>query len=406
MRGPAYDPPVDVEVRSPATDGEVERIAEIFRRSFNAGEEVVARLVERADRSRIVAAFVGGEPVAATRVRPFGVFLGGRRVALGGYSPVAVAAEHRGRGLGRLVSTAPLPSMRERGEGLAGLYPASTRLYRGAGFEVAGTWSERSIVTRQLLTLPPAPEVEVRRATRDDLPAIADCYRRYAPSRHGHLDRPDEWWTEILRDDFADRHVYVVDGEGGSVTAYLRYRHLPAAVDYTIRVDEVVASTAAHTCALWRLVGSSSTQAATTAFAAPPEHPLVLLLPEQDDRPAPMLQTEIRPMMRVVDAPVAVGERGFPDVVTAAVDLDLADPDCPWHEGRWRLVVEGGAGVLERGGTGSVRLGPRGLAPLFTGYAGATALAAAGLVDADRRADLATLDAVFAGPPPFCPDAY
>lgn len=393
-------------MRCPQTDGEVEQVGTMFAQAFNAGEDVVRRLVERADRSRIVAAFVGGAPVAATQVRPFGVFLGGRRVALGGYSPVAVAPEHRGRGLGRLVSIAPLAAMRDRGEGLAGLYPASTRLYRGAGFEVAGTWTERSIATRQLLSLPRASGVVARRATAADRPAVEACYARVAPTRHGHLDRPADWWAETLWDELASRHVYVVDGEDGTVAAYVNYRHVPAAVDYDVGVTEVVATTAEHACALWRLVGSSSTQAATTWFRAPPEHPLVLLLPEQDDKPAARYPSEIRPMLRVVDAPVAVAERGFPVAVRGAVDLELADPDCPWHEGRWRLVVEGGEGRLERGGTGAVRLGPRGLAPLFSGYAGATALAAVGLLGADRPPDLAVLDAMVAGPPPFCPDSY
>lgn len=393
-------------MRTPRSDGEVEQIGRLFRQSFNAGEDVVGRLVAEADRERILAAFVGGRPVAATQVRPFGVFLGGGRVAMGGYSPVAVAPEHRGRGLGRLVSAAPFPSMRDRGEGLAGLYPASTRLYRGVGFEIAGTWTERTIATAQLLTLPRARDVVVRPATRDDLPAVVACYDRVAPGRHGHLDRPPRWWRHILGDVFDDRLVYVVDGDDGRVEAYVTYRHVPAAVDYTIRVDEVVAATAEHTCALWRLVGSSSTQALTTTFAAPPEHPLVLLLPEQYDRPVAPAAAGIRPMMRVVDAPVAVSERGFPAGVRAAVDLEVADPDCPWHDGRWRLVVEDGSGRLERGGGGAVRLGPNGLSCLFSGYAGASALSAVGLLAADRPADLAALDAVFAGPPPFHPDEY
>jgi predicted acetyltransferase len=397
---------VTTEVRTPGNDSEVERIGAMFAQAFDAGEDVVRRLVERADRSRIVAAFVDGAPVAATQVRPFGVFLGGRRVPLGGYSPVAVAPEHRGRGLGRLVSVAPLAAMRERGEAVAGLYPASTRLYRGAGFEVAGTWSERSVATRALLSLPRAPGVVARRATVDDRAALEACYARVAPTRHGHLDRPAGWWDETLWDDFRASHVYVVDGADGGVAAYVRYRHVPAAVDYDLGVHEVVATSADHACALWRIVGSSSTQAATTWFRAPPEHPLVLLLPEQDDKPVARYPSELRPMMRVVDAPAAVAARGFPAVVRAAVDLELADPDCPWHEGRWRLVVDGGEGRLEPGGTGAVRLGPRGLAPLFSGYAGATALSVAGLVAADRPSDLATLDAVFAGPPPFCPDSY
>lgn len=397
---------MNAEVRAPATDGELEEVAHVFRRSFNGTQELFDEFLATADRDRVAVAFVDGRVAAATNVLPFGVFLGGGRVGVGGYSPVAVAPEHRGRGLGRLVSAAPFADLRERGEPLAGLFPASTRLYRGVGFEVAGTWTERQITSRLLLGLPPAPGVVVRRAGPDDLAAVTDCYDRIAPSRHGYLDRPGSWWRRVAGDGADDRHLYVVDGQGGSVDAYVLYRHVPAAVDSTIKVREVIAATAEHACALWRLVGSSSTQATTTSFAAAPEHPLVLLLPEQDDRPAPAQVPEIRPMYRVVDLPAAVAARGFPAGLRATVDLELADAWCPWHEGRWRLVVEGGSGRAERGGAGTVRLGPNGLAPLFTGYAPASTLAAVGLLGGAGDAPLAALDAAFAGPPPFCPDTW
>lgn len=404
LRCPSVTTPV---VRPPETDDELRECIRIAARGFNSplDDKSIDEWLPRLHRDRSLAVFDGGLAVAWAQVRPFGQFFGGRRVAMGGYSPVVVAPEARGHGYGSIVTAAHYPHLRERGEVIAGLYPAQTQLYRGNGFEVAGAHTYRSVPTRSLQKLRPSGAVTIRRGGADDLAAVKACYRRFATTQDGWLDRPEVWWTGRIfePDKLHEQHLYVVDGEGGELAGYLRYTHRKAKPHgYTIVVEDLCAEDLEVALAFYRLIGSSSTQAELAQVAGPPEHPLLLLLPDQD------LTTtdEIRWMLRVVDAPGAVAARGFPAAVRATVDLDLTDRQCDWNAGRWRLTVEDGSGVLEKGGDGDVSLSINALSCLYSGYGSPTVLRQSGLISSGSARGLADLGAAFAGPTPSIADFY
>ena len=399
-------PPV---LRAPESDDEWRQCYRIAAQGFDGPRTTEAEdeQLPKFHRDRCIAAFVGDDVAAWSQVRPFGQFFGGRCVPMGGFSPVVTAAEHRGHGYGSMVTAAQYPAMRERGEVISGLYPAQTQLYRGNGFEVAGVYAYRTFPTRSLHHLRPSGSVTVRKGTVDDLPAIKDCYRRYAATQDGWLDRPDVWWDNILpaKDVGTEQFLYVVDGPDGELRGYVRYRHgkvTPPAHGYTMQVSELCTEDAEVALAFWRLIGTSSTQSEHVRAAGPPEHPLLLLLPDQDMKTT----DEIRWMLRVVDAPGAIAARGFPTAVRATVDLDLADRQCDWNGGRWRLTVEGGTGVLEKGGGGDVRLTINAFSALYSGYASATTLRQTGLLTGGDPTSWSALTAVFAGPTPSIADFY
>lgn len=394
---------MSIEVRNPTSDEELDGIWAMLCRAFNFPREDT-RFVEQADTDRILAVFVDDEPVAASQIRPFGQWFGGRRVGLGGYSPVGVAPEHRGRGYGSQVTAGQYADLRRRGEVIAGLYPASTHLYRKVGFELAGARVQRSIPARNLQTLPRAPGTVVRRGSLDDAEAVRACYDAVAAGSHGFLDRPDAWWDRVLTRDFDKKHLYVVEGEDGRIVGYVLYRHGPPPRDwgYRIEVDELITDDHQAALALWHTIGSSSTMVHEVRTFGPPEHPLLLLLPEQD------LETrlELRWMLRIVDAPAAIAARAYPSSADATVDVDLTDRQCDWNQGRWRLATSGGEARLEPGGSGAVRLGIGALASLYAGYASSRRLAAAGLVSGATPSDLDALDAIFSSPEPWLVDFY
>ena len=392
-------------VRAPETDDEWRECIRIAARGFNGplDDASVDEWLPKLHRDRGLAVFVGELAVAWSQIRPFGQFFGGRSVPMGGFSPVVVAPEHRGHGYGSVVTAAQFPLMRERGEVISGLYPAQTQLYRGNGFEIAGAYTYRTVPTRSLQKLRPSGHVAIRRAGSDDLPAIKDRYRRFAATQEGWLDRPDVWWDRIFEPGkLHEQHLYVVDGAEG-IDAYLRYRHREAKPHgYTIVVEELCAEDPDVALALWRLVGSSSTQAELAQVPGAPEHPLLLQLPDQD------LTTtdEIRWMLRIVDAPGAIAARGYPPAVRATVDLDVADRQCDWNAGRWRLVVDDGSASLERGGDGDVALSINALSCLYSGYGSPTLLRQAGLIRGGTDRALSDLAATFSGPTPSIADFY
>lgn len=397
------------EVRAPETDDEVRECIRIAARGFNSplDDASVDEWLPKIHRDRSLVAMVGDDVAAWSQVRPFGQFLGGRCVPMGGFSPVVVAPEHRGRGLGSVVTAAQYPLMRDRGEVISGLYPAQTQLYRGNGFEVAGVYTYRTVPTRSLQKLRPAGHVTIRRGGADDLDAIKACYRRFAATQEGWLDRPEVWWTNRIFPEgkLHEQHLYLVDSEAGDgeLAGYLRYTQRAAKPHgYTIVVEELCAEDPDVALALWRLIGSSSTQAEQARVPGPPEHPLLLQLADQD------LKTtdEIRWMLRVVDAAGAIAARGYAPAVRASVDLELADRQCDWNAGRWRLTVEDGSGVLEKGGGGDVALSINALSCLYSGYGSPVVLRQAGLISSGSTRALADLGAIFSGPAPSIADFY
>ena len=289
-------------IRAPESEDEWKQCFRLAAQGFGGAitPEAEAEQLPKFHRDRCLAVIVGDDVAAWSQVRPFGQFFGGRRVEMGGFSPVVTAAEHRGHGYGSMVTAAQFPLMRERGEVISGLYPAQTQLYRGNGFEVAGVYAYRTFPSRSLHHLRPSGAVTLRKATADDLPAIKDCYRRYATTQDGWLDRPDVWWDNILPADKigAEQFVYVVDGPDGSVVGYVRYGHgkvPPPGHGYTIQVSEVCAEEPDVALAFWRMIGTSSTQAEHVRASGAPEHQLLLVLPDQDLRTT----DEIRWMLRV-----------------------------------------------------------------------------------------------------------
>jgi predicted acetyltransferase len=396
-------------LRAPESEDEWRQCYRIAAQGFDGPRtpEAEDEQLPKFHRDRCLAAFVGGEMAAWSQVLPFGQFFGGRRLPMGGFSPVVTAAEHRGRGLGSMVTTAQYPLMRDRGEVISGLYPAQTQLYRGNGFEVAGVATYRTFPTRSLHHLRAAGAVHVRSATADDLPAIKDCYLRFAATQDGWLDRPEFWWENVLpaKDVGTDQFVYVVDGPDGTLAGYVRYRHAkvpPPGHGYTMQVAEMCTEEPDVAVAFWRLIGTSSTQSEHVRATGPPEHPLLLLLPDQDLRTT----DEIRWMLRVIDAPGAIAARGFPAGVRATVELDIGDRHCDWNGGRWRLTVEDGAGSLEKGGDGDVRLSINALSALFSGYASATTLRHTGLLTGGSTTSDSALRAMFSGPTPSIVDFF
>ena len=222
---------------------------------------------------------------------------------MGGFSPVAVLPEFRGRGLGRAVTAGQFAAMREQGEVISGLFPASQALYRSVGFEIAGSYVLRRFPASEIGRIRPTRPVEVRRGLAADVAAIHRCQEHLAPGRDGTLRRDPSWWERRLPSDLDGVVVYVVDDAArpGELAGYAIYRHGPGPrpYDYTVVVTEVLADDPDVVQALWRVVGSSGSQAPWVEVVGPAEDDLFLLLDSTDPV---AVRNEIRWMLRLVDA--------------------------------------------------------------------------------------------------------
>ena len=102
----------------------------------------------------------GGRLVGAARYYDMRQYWLGRPVPMAGVGGVKVAPEARGQGIGRALMQELLRAMTERGFLLSVLYPATARLYRWRGWELAGGNYRADVPGRSLGSLlPPDPEV-------------------------------------------------------------------------------------------------------------------------------------------------------------------------------------------------------------------------------------------------------
>ncbi|HXK21438.1 MAG TPA: GNAT family N-acetyltransferase [Myxococcota bacterium] len=363
----------------------------------------------RIDPLRATGAFDGARLVAMTYAHGFGQFFGGRAVPMGGLASVAVVPDRRGEGLAKQVCTAALRAMRERGEAISSLYPATTSLYRALGWEVAGHYTWSKLAPAALHALPAPARRTLRPASVTELPALRACYARVAYGSPGYLERSDAWW-ERLASLWRERSIYVATSEDGGVDGYLVYAQQDGEYSglggpFRIAVRELIAATRDAGLALWRLLGGWSSQVSDLFLVGPVDDGLLLLSPQQAVQPL----AQLRWMTRIVDAVGAVAARGFAGAIDVEVTLELRDATLRENDGAFVLRVHKGQGELVRAARAPAeapRLAIGAFASLYTGFADTGRLARAGLLEGGTESALTALDAAFAGPAPTCQDEF
>jgi predicted acetyltransferase len=394
---------IDVRV---ATEVELPAFAALREQGYAipAGlrEAWVEQMVTTGRTERLLGAYRDGRLVGMLNVLAFEQWFGGRAVPMGGVASVVVAPEERGLGIAPRLLTRALELMAERGEAISTLGPATSWVYRKAGWEHGGLYAVATVRTADLVAFPAGSERE-RRAVDADRDAIIAAYHRVAPTRPGFLARPAWLWDERLNP-APHRYVYVVEREG-QVDGYVSYSQATATRGYTVWVDDLVAIHGETERALWRHLGAHVAQADRITVAGVPLDSLAMLLPEQTIRP---LGQQVW-MTRIVDAPGAIARRAYPSGVRADVSFRLIDPLIAANDGCWRLVIEDGVGALERlAGTAEpeASITVNGLASLYTGWSTTAVLMASETAHGISPTVGATLDAIFSSRTPVMCDDF
>lgn len=394
-----------MEIRA-LRESDLEQAWALDHDAFRVPSQRKPHFLRFAEPARWIGAFDAGRLVAATGAHAFGQFFGKRSVPMAGVHSVSVVPERRGQGLAREVMTPLLHAMRERGEVISSLFPAVTRLYRGLGWEIAGSYLWRSVAPRSLGSLERPAKGRLRPGGAADLERLRACYTRFAAAQNGQVDRSENWWRRLV-ELWDERSVFVAEGQGGEVEGYVVYQQLDgewSAIGgpFRIAVYDLVAVTRDASLALWRLLGSWASQATQIVYRGPAEDPLLLLLPEQELS----VVAEIRWMTRVVDARGAVAARGFSPGIEVEVPFELRDALLAENRGHFVLRVRDGRGQLEPGGRGGPSLAIGAFSSLYTGWASVEMLRRAGQLEGGSDAQRAALDGAFAGPTPWMADEF
>lgn len=387
------------------TEQDLEACAVLLSAAFGGTLENSRAWVAKGGSDDLRVLRVGSEVVATLRFIPMGQWFGGRSVRMIGIAGVAVAPQHRGHGYARRLMEEAVREMAGMGCPISGLYPATQTLYRRAGWEQAGTRSVIRIPSAKLkLADPPTAARDGLRGvklTADDQPRVKALYERYARRRDGYLDRGPYIWQRVF-----DPYTGPMTGYGferdGELCAYVYLRNAKKPTGrYDVELSDLAAADAAGMRAVLGLLADHRSVGDDIEWCAGPCDPWLHLL---DEQPYEVKLLDYW-MLRIIDVPRALESRGYGAGLRGELHFDVRDELVPKNNGRFVLTVEGGAGRVSPGGEGSLRLGVRALASLYTGFRPASDLRLLGQLEGPDDA-VCLADALFAGPTPITPDMY
>ena len=383
-------------------------LLDILSPTFNFARELGERYTRIVGRKNYRVARQGSAIVGGCALLPFGQYFGGRRVSMMGVGAVGVAPEHRGRKVASTLMQSILREMHRRGFALSALYPATLPLYRSVGYEQAGTRFEIRIPAKTLnfKGLDRGDNLDVRRITLKDEPAIRKCYAEKAQRNPGNLDRSDFIWHRIHAPRGQKTMGFmVINPRTRQVEGYTIYyqKDVPEA-PYSLMLTDVVSLTPAAGRRILSFFADHRSMTHEIVFQGSPDDAILKVLPERNF----VARLLDHWMLRIVDVPKALTQRGYSPCVRGEVHLEIRDELIKSNDGRFAVTVDGGKARVRRGGEGRVRISIAALAPLYSGHQSPEQLQACGDIETGKsaREDLDTLAAMFAGPMPWLPDMF
>jgi len=361
---------------------------------------------------RAIAIFDGDRQVGAAGALTRDLTVPGGPIPVACVTAVAVAPTHTRRGILTRMMRHQLTELHEsRREPVAALWASESGIYGRYGYGSASQYARIDASTRAVRLRHPVPpaerHVETGPASDPKLRSeIAAVYARAYPTLVGHLDRRDRWWDYRLQDDDKNSLRVALHESGGRADGYAVYA---VRRDWDnqgpkseMTVHELIAESGAARDALWSYLFGVDL-IATLNHPCPADAPLQHLV----DHPGRMA-IDLSPNLwvRIVDVDRALTARRY----AAAVDvvLDVADPFCPWNEGRWRLVAGPAGARCERtDADADLALSSTELGAAYLGGTTLAVLADAGLVRELRPGALRAASVAFAEPrQPYCPEVF
>ncbi|MHC4940302.1 MAG: GNAT family N-acetyltransferase [Planctomycetota bacterium] len=340
-----------------------------------------------------------GEIVAGFVRRPMGQWWGGRSVPMLGVAAVGVAPHARGSGVATALMHEAVCEMYTDGFPLSVLFAASFPLYRRAGYELAGNVHQ---ISAALVPLQGDRSLPMRRARDEDEAALRELQRAVVSERNGPLDRSDVMWRRQMSGPGGKGKcdVHVVENEG-RIDGYIAHVQRERGGKLTLAVRDIVARNEAAGRRLLGFLADHKAQVQYAAWNGDAADPIVTLLNTRRYRIVSCDQW----MLRIVDLKKALEQRGYPAGVRGSLHLELEDDLLEANCGRWILEVEGGAGRVRPGGTGALRAGARGLAPLYSGFLPPATLRRCGWIEADDES-CAVAASLFGGSAPYMSEQF
>ena len=319
--------------------------------------------------------------------REFETWIGSSRVTTAGIAGITVPAEHRGGGHLRPLFESMLGAARDRGALLSGLYPTSTGIYRSLGYAPVADLDEIVVPTHVLAVRGDA--APVRRATTEDVPAIAAAYTAWAQQHRGPLTRdgisfPDQ--AAAYTDETTG--VTVAESSPGVVSGFAAWhRGTGYGPDAVLTVRQLVALDRASLVGLLQTLGSFASVTPTTVITDSTADTWTGLLRSDDSR----VRRRYSYMVKVLDVQVLASLAPSPALRT---ELPFV-----WHDRAYVAAAAGGRLEVAPTASASRTFDDTALVQTLFGRSDSRTLRRLGHLTGDDTDD-ATWDALSAGPRP------
>jgi predicted acetyltransferase len=357
---------------------------------------------------RMHVALDGEEIVGGAGAFEFDLTVPGGPIGVAGPTVVGVLPTHRRRGVLRDLMRAQLDDMHARGEPLGILWASEGGIYGRFGYGLASVCGDMEIPKGHTRFVAPVDWPGTTRLVTADEAArlFPQVYDRVRVTTPGMLGRAPEWWTKRILADSEWRRAgggdlsYAVLELDGLPEAYALYR-LNFAYDDGVPtgktvVIEAMGATPAATAAVWRYLLDIDWMASIEAELLPVDHPLFLLLLEQN-RMRFRLGDGL--WVRLVDVGAALAARGYAE--DAALVFQVSDTFCPWNDACFGLD---GARTMA---SPDLRLPVDALGSTYLGGFSFCDLLRAGRVEEVTPGAVARADALFrTDRKPWCPEIF
>jgi predicted acetyltransferase len=349
-----------------------------------------------------------GAIVAGAGAFEFALTVPGGPVPTAGVTVVGVLPTHRRRGIVRELMGVQLKDAHVRGEPIAALWASEGGLYGRFGYGLASVCADVEIPKAHTTFNRPVDwQGGARLVTFDEaLELFPPVYDRVAATTPGMISRTREWWkdrrladSEWRRAGGGELAFAVLEGAEGP-EAYACYRlnfsYADGVPTGTTVVVEAMAATPAATAAMWRYLLDIDWMAKVEAELLPVDHPLHLLLLEQNRM---KFRVGDGLWIRPVDIGAALAARtyaGDGDLV-----LEVSDEFCPWNDGRY------GRDGSRTTASPELRLSVDALGCVYLGGFTFSDLLRAGRVEEVKEGAIARADALFrTDRKPWCPEIF
>lgn len=383
---------------SPSPD-ELHPLTTLISESFGMPEDKCELWITRSGLENWRVLKVPGLQAGLMRI-PMAQWFGGRAVTMTGLAGVAVSTAGRGQKLGQRLMRETLAEMREEGTALSALYGSTTSFYRRVGYERAGSRFLAEVPVRELPSR--GGPLEVRNLTPDDHPQVEAFQARHV-QQHGALVRGPYLWLRVrgprgmtaqgygfFRADALEGYAYLIRNPGATMQTNC------------LEATDVVLTTPDAVSTFLGLLAGHRALYTSARWPSPPGSALLLSIADPWQL---KLSLEEHWLLRIVNLPAALGQRGFPPHVRQELHLRVSDPLFADNGGDWVLRVSDGRAEVERGGEGHLNLDIGALASLYSGFLDAHQLYLAGRASGPAHA-LETASTVFGGWTPQLADFF